>query len=183
MITSPGQGSHAVASSFWIGAQKVQAAQACASSPSSGDPHRIIAPWRSDTGKLLTRVKLMVSARRRPDLSIEAFHDYWLNQHGPLTVRLAPTLRIQRYVQNHAFDSDAARMFLGGRDAEQASFDGLAEGWWRSEQDMIDAFSSPEGQEASRLLAEDERRFCTGDNMVLVAYEYEFVAGSSVSVD
>lgn len=167
---------------FWQAAVEViksaqpEAASAIAEARSNA------ALWRSKFGKQLPRVKLMVTARRRPDVSVEFFHDYWLNHHGPLVARVAPTLRIQRYVQNHSVDSEAGRMFLGGRDAAQASFDGLAEGWWANEQDLIAAFTSAEGQKASALLAEDERNFCSTENLVLVAYEYEFVGGPAPSL-
>jgi uncharacterized protein (TIGR02118 family) len=163
------------APSFWAAAHRMASGPDSRSKFGQENPGQAKA-WRSDTGVLLPMVKLMVTARRRPDISIDHFHDYWLNRHGPLTAELAPVLRVQRYVQNHSFDSEAGRMFLGGRDADEASFDGLAEGWWRSERDMIEAFSSPEGQEASRRLAEDERNFCSSDNQILVAYEYEFVS-------
>ncbi len=38
-------------------------------------------------------VKLVYCVRKRSDLSDEEFHDYWLNQHGPLVARLAPGLQ------------------------------------------------------------------------------------------
>jgi hypothetical protein len=121
------------------------------------------------------QVKLMVAARRRPDLSLAQFRDYWLHRHGPLIVRYASVLRIQRYAQNHAIDSDASRVFGVNRELGM-SFDGIAEGWWKSEADMVAAFVSPEGRLASAALADDERNFCSDDNRVIVAYEYILIS-------
>ena len=38
-------------------------------------------------------------------------------------------------------------------------FDGVAEVWFESEQELIDAMSSPEGQEVSAILLQDESKF------------------------
>lgn len=165
----------AVRAGFWMAANDL-ASVGPIDAPHPNHPSKGGPPWSARKGRLLPMVKLIVMARRRPGLGIDAFHDYWLNTHGPLIVRLAPALRVQRYVQNHAVQSEAAQMFLGDRDAADATFDGVVEGWWKDERDMIEAFSSPEGQEASRLLAEDEQRFCGKDNVALLAYAYEFVS-------
>jgi hypothetical protein len=39
-------------------------------------------------------------------------------------------------------------------------FDGITEIWWESAEDLITALATAEGQEANRILAEDEARFC-----------------------
>ena len=46
-------------------------------------------------------IKLTFCLRRRPDLSREAFYDYWLNQHAPLVRRHQSALRMRRYIQLH----------------------------------------------------------------------------------
>ena len=46
-------------------------------------------------------IKIVYCLRRKAGMSAEAFHDYWLNTHGPLVRRHAETLAIRRYVQTH----------------------------------------------------------------------------------
>jgi uncharacterized protein (TIGR02118 family) len=104
-------------------------------------------------------VKFVYCVRRRPELSPEQFRKYWLETHGPLVRQYARTLRARRYVQSHTLDTplnDAARVPRGA----QEPYDGITEMWWNSQEDLLAALSTPEGQEINRILAEDEARFC-----------------------
>ena len=103
-------------------------------------------------------IKFIMCCCRHPDLSREQFQDYWLNRHAPLFQKFAETYRTRRYVQCHTIDSplnDAIRESRGMRPA----YDGVAEVWFESEQDLVEAMSSPEGQKVSALLLEDEGNF------------------------
>jgi hypothetical protein len=78
--------------------------------------------------------------------------------HAPLVERHARALRIRRYVQMHTgFDAlnDAAR---ASRDAPQG-YDGVAELWWDSAEDLARGIASEAGRGAAAALLEDERRF------------------------
>lgn len=44
-------------------------------------------------------IKLIVMAKKRPDISSEEFYKYWSETHGPLVARHMPGIR--KYVQNH----------------------------------------------------------------------------------
>ena len=103
-------------------------------------------------------VKLVYCVRRLPHLSREEFQRYWRETHGPLVRSHAKTLRIRRYVQVHTLDSpinDALRESRGTLEA----FDGVAELWWDSAEDMAVANLTPEGRRAAQELLDDERRF------------------------
>jgi len=103
-------------------------------------------------------VKLIFCARRLPHLTRAEFQRYWRETHGPLVRRHAATLRIRRYVQVHTLDdalNEALRASRGGPEA----FDGVAELWWESREDLTAGMESPEWRQASRELLEDERRF------------------------
>jgi uncharacterized protein (TIGR02118 family) len=101
-------------------------------------------------------IKLVFCARRLPHLSREEFQRYWRETHGPLVARYAGVLRIRRYVQVHTADDpvqDALRASRGGPEA----YDGVAELWWDSREDLVR--DDPEWRRAGQALLEDERRF------------------------
>jgi uncharacterized protein (TIGR02118 family) len=104
-------------------------------------------------------IKFVYIVRRRPELSVEAFRKYWLENHGPLVRSYAKALRATRYVQSHTLDTPlnlAAQQPRGTADP----YDGITEVWWNSAEDLIAALQSPEGQNANLKLTEDEGRFC-----------------------
>ena len=103
-------------------------------------------------------LKLVFPLRRLPTLSRGEFQRYWYESHGPLVRRHAKTLRIQRYVQLHSCDdplNDVLRASRGGPEG----YDGIAELWWASREDLEAATASAEGRRASLELLDDERRF------------------------
>lgn len=103
-------------------------------------------------------IKLVMCLRRKSDLTREQFQDYWLNQHGPFFQKNAGTMRAKRYVQSHTVDSplnDGMRESRG----MQPDYDGVAEVWFESESDLMEAMGSPEGQALSEALLKDEGNF------------------------
>jgi uncharacterized protein (TIGR02118 family) len=103
-------------------------------------------------------VKLVFCLRRLPRLSREEFQRYWRDVHGPLVRSHAAVLRIRRYVQMHALAHPAAEALRASRSAP-APYDGVAELWWETIEDLVEATGTPEGLAAGRALHEDERRF------------------------
>jgi uncharacterized protein (TIGR02118 family) len=104
-------------------------------------------------------VKLVFCLTRLPHLSREEFQRYWREQHAPLVERNADTLRIRRYVQVHARDTDLDEALAASRGGEPRAYDGVAELWWDSVEDLMEAYSSEAGQAAGAELLEDEQRF------------------------
>ncbi len=103
-------------------------------------------------------LKLVFPLRRLPTLSREEFQRYWYETHGPLVRRHAKALRIRRYVQLHTLDDPINAALQASRGAEEP-YDGVAELWWESREDLEQALATPEAQQAGRELLEDERRF------------------------
>lgn len=104
-------------------------------------------------------LKMSFAVYRRGDLTREQFLDHWYNVHAPLAKRFAKALRIRRYIQLHGAECEATRLMTASRDC-QPPHDGVVEIWWDSEEDRLAGSQSPEGQEGSRLLKEDELNFC-----------------------
>ncbi len=103
-------------------------------------------------------IKLTFCLVRLPHLTREAFQDHWLNVHGPLVRSVAQTLRIRRYIQLHSFDPAVSAEIMRSRGAPQP-YDGVAQLWWESFEDLAATAGDPEAAKAGRLLLEDERRF------------------------
>src|SRR4051812_16260781 len=121
-------------------------------------------------------IKLVFCLRRRPELSREEFQRYWLEEHGPLVKSKAEVLRIKRYVQVHSLPADANVPLRASRGAPE-EFDGVAELWWESSEDLAASSSTPEGRAAGRELLEDERKFIDLERSPLwLAEEHEVIA-------
>lgn len=81
-------------------------------------------------------VKIVWLLKKAEHLSIEEFHDWWLNSHVP-HARQAPGLR--RYVVNLARATDD----LAGRPAFPCDWDGVAEQWFDDDESLNAAYSRP----------------------------------------
>jgi uncharacterized protein (TIGR02118 family) len=103
-------------------------------------------------------VKLVFLLRRLPALAPAEFRRYWLAEHGPLVRSYAETLGIRRYVQTHPLDTPYTEALRASRGTAEP-YDGVAEVWWNSLDDLAAATATPEGKRAGAALLEDERRF------------------------
>lgn len=102
-------------------------------------------------------IKLTFCLVRLPTYTRESFQDYWLNSHGPLVRSVAETLRIRRYVQLHSLDPALSADIRRSRGGPE-QYDGVAQLWWDSFENMARA-RAEDATAAGRLLLEDERRF------------------------
>jgi len=103
-------------------------------------------------------IKLIFCLHRLPDMTPEAFRDYWWTNHAPLVKERAPVLRIARYVQSHGLDTQLDDAMQASREA-QPKYDGFAELWWASEEDLTFAMTDEAALKAGAELLEDERKF------------------------
>ncbi|HZR81265.1 MAG TPA: EthD domain-containing protein [Candidatus Binatia bacterium] len=103
-------------------------------------------------------VKLVFCLHRLPELSREEFQRYWRERHAPLVRSHAAALRIRRYVQLHSLTTPLNDALRASREAPEG-YDGIAELWWDSVDDIVAATSSEEGRRAGEALLADERRF------------------------
>jgi uncharacterized protein (TIGR02118 family) len=104
-------------------------------------------------------IKLVFMIRRREGMTREQFQRYWREDHAELVKRHAETLRIRRYVQTHACETDLDEVLAASRGSEPRQYDGVAELWWDSIEDLVQAATSEDGQRAQQALLEDEGRF------------------------
>ena len=103
-------------------------------------------------------IKLTFCLHRLPHLTREAFQRYWFDTHAPLVASHREALRIRRYEQMHSATVELNDLIRAGRNAPEM-YDGVAELWWDSLDEMQAASGTPEGQAAGLALLEDERKF------------------------
>jgi len=103
-------------------------------------------------------IKLTFCLYRLPGLSREAFQAYWRERHAPLVAKHARILRIRRYVQTHALTVPFNEAIRASRQAPEM-YDGIAELWWDSLDDLAASGQSEEARAAGLELLEDERKF------------------------
>ena len=103
-------------------------------------------------------IKLVMCLHRRPEMTREQFQDYWMNNHGPFFMKSAGDMRAKKYVQSHTVDTPLNEGLRTSR-GMIPEYDGVAEVWFESEEDLMEAMGSPEGQKISAALLEDESNF------------------------
>jgi hypothetical protein len=94
-------------------------------------------------------IKLTFCLARLPHLSREGFQAYWFDTHGPLVRSVQQVLRIRRYVQLHSAAetlSEPLRQQRGG----PAGYDGVAELWWDSWDDLAANAADPAARRRGR---------------------------------
>ena len=103
-------------------------------------------------------IKLTFCLHRLPEMTREAFQKYWFEQHAPLVRKHAAVLRIRRYVQCHAVTTPFNDAIRASRSAPEM-YDGVAELWWDSFDDLMASGQSEAARAAGLVLLEDERKF------------------------
>ena len=119
-------------------------------------------------------IKLIMCLHRKGGLSREQFQDYWQNNHGPFFMKNAAIMRCKKYVQSHTLDSplnDGMRQSRGMQEA----FDGVAEVWFDSDQDLMEAMGAPGFAELGQALLDDESTFIDHErSSAFIVREIEF---------
>lgn len=104
-------------------------------------------------------IRITFLLRRRPELSIDEFRRYWLEEHGPLVAGHARRINALRYVQVHTLDDPANPAMAESRGGMEAPYDGVAEVWFESRDALVAALQSESGRRAAAELVADEARF------------------------
>lgn len=113
-------------------------------------------------------IKLTFCVKRLPHLTRAEFDQYWNNTHAELVTKHAEALKIRRYVQVPLLERPSAQNSIRlSRGSQEAEYDGVAELWWTSFEELAQAGNSPEGVLASKQLLEDEKRFIDLENSSL----------------
>jgi hypothetical protein len=103
-------------------------------------------------------IKCTYLLARRADLTVEACHQTWLTDHGPLVASFAKDLRMARYIQSHAIAPEINQGFVAARGLAEP-LDGITEVWTRSTADADTGGATEGARRAGPALVEDERRF------------------------
>ncbi|MEO0476906.1 MAG: EthD domain-containing protein [Planctomycetota bacterium] len=103
-------------------------------------------------------IKLIMCLHRKAGISREQFQNYWQNNHGPFFMKNAAVMRCKKYVQSHTLDSPLNEGMQQSR-GMQAAFDGVAECWFESEADLMEAMGTAEFAELGQALLDDESTF------------------------
>jgi hypothetical protein len=104
-------------------------------------------------------IRMTLVMRRRPEMRLEEFQEYWRLAHGPRVAAHAERLDILRYVQVHTLIDPANDALVGTRGKMEAIYDGATELWWRDAQALAAALHSSAGKAAFEELLADERQF------------------------
>lgn len=119
-------------------------------------------------------IKFVMCITRHPKMSREEFNDYWMNQHGPFFMKNADAMRAKKYVQSHTIDTplnEGLRLSRG----MLPEYDGIAEVWFESEEELTAGMSSPEGQKLAGALLKDEGNFIDhSKSSAFIVKEYEY---------
>ncbi len=117
--------------------------------------------------------KLVFCVRKRADLSVEEFQQYWLHQHGPLVRSLWESGAFPgmvKYVQSHTISgADGGRQARGTK----PPYDGITEVWMDTERGATDEATRAASAAAGKRLLEDESTFIDfADSCILVTTEH-----------
>ena len=124
---------------------------------------------------------MIYCVKRRLDIDIEEFYRYWLEEHGPLVKRHAKELRIKKYIQCHTIQDTREmplnKIFQDSRHTLDA-YDGVAELWWDSIDDLMASGATPEGVNAGQILLEDEQNFIdSSKSSIFFSEEHTIIGG------
>jgi uncharacterized protein (TIGR02118 family) len=103
-------------------------------------------------------IRLTYCLRMLPGMSRQDFQTYWRKKHGPLVASYSTVMRIRKYIQVHTLE-DPMNQEMRDSWGTAEPYDGVAELWWDSRQDIIEVFENPEALEAIQILVEDEKNF------------------------
>jgi uncharacterized protein (TIGR02118 family) len=118
-------------------------------------------------------IKIFFILVKRRDMTEKDFHAYWLQKHSPLVRSLADDMRMRRYIQSHLVPSPMATAATQARALQPNPYQGIAEVWWNSEEDMKAAFSTQAGAAAGAKLVEDEKKFLDCQTLIFMSREYQ----------
>jgi uncharacterized protein (TIGR02118 family) len=124
-------------------------------------------------------IKLVFTLRRREGMTREEFQRYWREKHAPLVQQHAATLHIRRYIQVHLRETDLDEAIAAPRGSQPHFYDGVAELWWDSLEDLSAVFSTDAAQAAAQELLEDEQRFIDLPRSPLWLGEANVVVGAA----
>ncbi|EMC96183.1 hypothetical protein BAUCODRAFT_147829 [Baudoinia panamericana UAMH 10762] len=109
-------------------------------------------------------VRMSILIRRLPHLTPEEFHTYWSTSHAPLFLSIPIVQRnLTKYSQYHLDSALASQLRQSGLPI--AEYDGFAEFWAESYEDVLAVFQD---EEYSRVVVPDEVKFLDREKAVMM---------------
>lgn len=127
-------------------------------------------------------IKQVVFLKRRPDMTMQEFMDYYENQHSQLSKRIGakpPLPNAQRYVRRYLTPEKNP---LTGEVIE-SGYDCIMEIWWNTREDFdaaMQGLSNPEHLAAR--MADERKVFASNNNPVCTVEEYDSPVGPNNTV-
>lgn len=120
-------------------------------------------------------IKLVFCVKKRDDIEMDAFYRYWQETHGELVKSFQEVLRIKKYVQSHTCHRPFGESLVEQRKM-LPGYDGLAELWWESLEDLQLAMETQEARDANVALVKDEARFIDlKQSTIFISEEHEII--------
>ncbi|KIW79151.1 hypothetical protein Z517_05763 [Fonsecaea pedrosoi CBS 271.37] len=114
-------------------------------------------------------IKCTYLLTRRDNLSQEACHKTWLEDHGPFVNQFADVSNMAKYIQSHTIAPELNASIGKGRGLA-APLDGITEVWF---DDPGKSQATEEAQKADEAMVKDERRFVDmGRSHCFITKEY-----------
>ena len=118
-------------------------------------------------------VKLVFCCRRRPEFSLEEFHQTWLGDHGALVRKCREHLpQMKRYVQSHTIEGPATDAVRSSRGSGEP-YDGITEVWFDSLEAMGAGSSAEAIAAGQQMLADEQRMLGLANCSVFLTVEHE----------
>ncbi len=104
-------------------------------------------------------IRFINCIRRREDLSIDEFRNYWHNREfEDLLQRVIDITKPTRVARNLTLDVDANVMIQEDRGGGEP-FDGVIEYWWDRGSELIELYNSEEARLVRQQMIEYQRQF------------------------
>jgi hypothetical protein len=104
-------------------------------------------------------VKLTYLIKKRPDLTREAFLQYWHISYTNLIRGMSAPLGLKKYVIHMRLETPSNILVRLERQLSDTEFDGIIEMSWTSLQNYQQAAGTPPGMDAINAMIDAERRF------------------------
>jgi EthD domain len=127
-------------------------------------------------------IKQVVFLKRRPDMTMQEFMDYYENKHSQLSKKIGakpPLPNAQRYVRRYLTPEKNP---LTGEVIE-SGYDCIMEIWWNTREDFETAMQGLANPEHLAARMADERKvFASNSNPVCTVEEYDSPVGPNNTV-
>ena len=110
----------------------------------------------------MQKIKMFAAIPRRPDISVEEFHDHWRHPHGTFACGVRT---MKKYVQSHRVPYDVL-------DSRQSMIEGVAETWMDN---LADILALPSQPNYVRDVVPDEPLFIDLPNLRYVVTQEEVI--------